>query len=187
MIGYWVFYRPRLFWFVFGLPQAFWNMQNNPIRASSEYYSVDFPVHKVWEMRKMLGHITFSRLENEIQKQRQKANYYIEGLKGISGIKIIKESPEAKANYPYLTVIFDDAAQKNRFIRATVSRGLGISWAYALAISDYDYLKPILPDKKYLNARDLAKNSLTLSTSAYLRPKDLDEVINTLKNTEKIS
>ncbi len=27
LFGYWLFYRPQLFWFVFGLPQAFWMLK----------------------------------------------------------------------------------------------------------------------------------------------------------------
>lgn len=187
LIGYWIFYRPRFFWFVFILPQIFWNLQGLPLKACLEYYTADFPVHRVSAIRKLIGHFGFKRLEAEIEKQRQKANYYTEALKNMPGLKIINESPQTKSNYPYLTVIFDDTRQRNQFFKASSGWGLGISQVYALAITDYDYLKPILPDKKYLSARNLAQNSLTLSTNTYLRQEDLAKIINALKSLEKIT
>lgn len=182
LFGYWVFYRPLLFWFVFKLPQIFWNLQNKPLKAYSDYYTIDFPVQEVSKIRQLIGHVTFSRLGQEIAQQREKAGYYIRGLKSASGLKIIQELPNTQANYPYLTLIFNNPGTRNEIFKILADSGLGISQIYTLAINDYGYLKPILSERKCPNARYLAQNSITLSTNTFLRKKGLDKIINALKN-----
>jgi len=180
LFGYGLFYRPFLFWFVFRLPQIFWNLQGKRFKALMEYFSIDFPVHKVLRIRRSIGHVNFYRLEEEIKEQRQKANYYIEGLKNAEGIKVIHESNYGKATHPYLTIIFNDPEKRERVLKRFKNSGLGVSQIYACAITDYDYLKPILPDRPCSNARYLAEREITLSTSTFLKEEDLDSILNIL-------
>ncbi len=43
LFGYWLFYRPSLFWFVFKLPQLYWNWRGNIIKAAMEDFTYQFP------------------------------------------------------------------------------------------------------------------------------------------------
>jgi dTDP-4-amino-4,6-dideoxygalactose transaminase len=181
LFGYWLFYRPRLFWFVFRLPQIFWNLQGKKLRALMEYFTIDFPIHNVSNIRKLIGHGAFYRLEEEIDQQRQKAFYYMEGLKDVKGIKVIKESEYGRATYPYLTLIFNDPRKREKALKVFEYIGLGVSQIYAYAISDYDYIEHMLPDKHCPNARYLAEREITLSTNFFLKRKDLDSILNIIK------
>lgn len=180
LFGYWIFYRPQLFWFAFRLPQIFWNMQGKKIRAAAEDYSPDFSMHEVSGFRKWLGHVVFSRLEDQISKQRQKALYYRDRLKGRYGIRVIEEQAYARATYPYLTLIFDAPLLKQKALKALKNSGLGVSQIYLCTITDYDYLKPLLPNRVFPDARYLAERELTLSTSIFLSEQDLDSVLDRL-------
>lgn len=182
LFGYWAFYRPHLFWWAYRLPQLFWDWQDKHLKAVSEYFTVDFPMHDVSKTRKSLGHITFKRLESEISKQRQKVSVYTEKLKNIPGIKLLIEPPGSKANYPYLTLLFNDPQKCAKIKEAFRKSGLGVSQIYALAITDYDYLKGIIGNTQCPNARFVAENHIALTTSAFLRNKDLDSVVNIIKN-----
>jgi perosamine synthetase len=93
LLGYALFYRPELFWFVFSLPQVFWNLSGKPLKAMSEDYSSDFGTHRVSDFRQRLGHNTFCRIEDEIDKQRDKALYYIRELERV---KVYGSSGSAK-------------------------------------------------------------------------------------------
>jgi dTDP-4-amino-4,6-dideoxygalactose transaminase len=181
LLGYWIFYRPQLFWFVFKLPQLFWKQRARTYRAFGEEYSSDFDYHRVSFLRKMLGHSSFYRMENEIDRRRQKARYYIENLSEISGLKIIPESYNEEAAYPFLTVLFDDAGKRNQVLKALDARGLGVSIIYVNAICDYDYLKNIISVSSCLNARSLSSRQLTLSTSVFLKNKDLKLIVKIIK------
>ncbi|MCX5707152.1 MAG: DegT/DnrJ/EryC1/StrS family aminotransferase [Candidatus Omnitrophica bacterium] len=181
LFGYWIFYRPLLFWLVFKAPQVFWELQGNLEKASIEYFTIDFPLHKVSSFRKKIGHFSFSRLDKEIDGQRKKAVYYIEALKDTAGIKIIRESREAQANYPFLTLIFDDPAKRNKAFKLFRNSGLGISRIYLSAITDYEYLKSITGDQEAPNARYLAERHITLSTSTFLKNSELDYIAKRIK------
>ena len=178
--AYWAFYRPSLFWFAFKLPQNYWNYFRRPERAAGEYFDLNFPLHKVSGIRRSLGHITFGRLEPEIEKQRQKAQYYIQGLKDSAGIRSVTERGSSKATYPYLTIVFDDETRCANAKETLINSGLGVSLVYLCAIADYAYLK-LSADQDCTNARRLAKTHMTLSTSAFIGTPDQDAVIRKLK------
>ncbi len=182
LLGYWIFYRPQLFWWVFRLPQIFWDWRGKHLRALTEYFTADFPLHKVSKIRKSIGHVTFARLEREIDKQRQKASSYIESLKGIPGIKLITESHEIKATYPYLTLLFDNPIKRKKAQEKFRNSGLGVFQVYAQAITDYDYLKDIVGNYDSPNARYLAEREISLTTSTFLKEEDIDSVVGIIKS-----
>ncbi len=181
LFGYWFFYRPLFFWFVFKLPQVFWKHRGNDVKAFGEEFDTDFDYHRVSSLRKFFGHISFYRLENEIKSQRQKALYYIKNLSGINGLKIIQENPATKAVYPFLVLLFDDIAKRNLVLETLDACGLGLSIIYVNPICDYAYLKDSLSFTNYDNARSFSSRQLTLSTSAFLKDKDLELIIGIIK------
>ncbi|MCX5696962.1 MAG: DegT/DnrJ/EryC1/StrS family aminotransferase [Candidatus Omnitrophica bacterium] len=181
LFGYSVFYRPLLFWLAFGLPGLFWETMRQPERAAIEYFTMDFPLHKVSKIRKQVGHTLFPRLRQEITRQRQKALRYIEGFKGMAGIELITESAGDSSNYPYLTLVFDDPLKREQALEIFKNSGLGISRIYLSAITDYAYLKTILPKTECPNARRLAEKHITLSTSQFLKDEEQDFIIERIK------
>jgi hypothetical protein len=104
LMGYWLFYRPQLFWFVFKLPQIFWNIGKNYDKAFGEEYDANFDTHAVSGFRKFLGHKSFYRLEDEVRRQRERASFYIESLKGLKGVMFCAKIPILYASYPFVTV-----------------------------------------------------------------------------------
>ncbi len=181
LFGDWLFYRPALFWFVFQLPQIFWNLRGQGFRAAIEYFDEGFATHNVSSFRKFLGHLSFWRLEAQIDKQRDKALYYIEKLKDAKGVRVISEAKGARAIYPYLTLVFDEPGKRNEALRLLTNSGLGVSQIYCCAISDYGYLKDLLSSTSTLNARQIAERELTLSTSTFLKREDQDYIIRIIK------
>lgn len=181
LFGYWAFYRPGLFWFVYGMPKLYWKWKNQPLRAAAEYFDPDFPIHRVSGFRKSVGAREFIRLEKEIEKQREKAGFYIERLKELKNIKIISEPPGTKSTYPYLTLLFNSGEDSQRMESLLNNLGLGVSKIYACAISDYTYLKGLNPEGNCQNARSLSSRHLSLSTSAFLKEKDMQLVVEKLR------
>ncbi len=182
LIGYGAFYRPELFWFVFRLPEMFWDLQGKKLRAAREYFTIDFPLHSVSRFRKSVGHVTFSSLNDQIDRQRAKASDIIEGLKGLKGIRVLTEAPHDRATYPYVAVLFDEQAKQKRALEMFKNSGLGISRIYALAVSDYDYLSDFVPDRNCSNARSVADRAITLSTSFFLDQNEIDKIVQTMSH-----
>ncbi|MDD5771705.1 MAG: DegT/DnrJ/EryC1/StrS family aminotransferase, partial [Candidatus Omnitrophica bacterium] len=181
LFAYCIFYRPELFWFAFRLPQIFWQVRNDPVRAIGDYFQADFPTHTVSAFREYIGHLEFPRLEKEIDKQRGKADYYLKGLKTLNGIKTVSELAQTKASYPYLTIVFDTPIRKDAALKKFGGSGLGISQIYLMAITDYVYLRGIVPEADCKNARRMAQCTATLSTSSFLKEPDLKKITDNLR------
>ncbi len=181
LLGYWLFYRPQLFWFVFKLPQILWNLGKKYNKAFGEEYDVNFDTHAVSGFRKFIGHKSFYRLESEVRQQREKASLYIESLKSVKGVKILRDNPHSHAAYPFVTVVFDEAEKRNEFFRKINKNGLGVSIVYLNAICDYPYLKDELSGDGCANAREFSKKQLTLTTNVFLREKDAQFIVNSIK------
>lgn len=182
LLGYWIFYRPLLFWPVFKLPQRFWLMRGDKLRAFEDYYEIDFPVHAVSPLRQSLAHASFYRLEAEIEKQRQKAAFYIRELEALPGLTVIKEGTGSRATYPFITLLFDEAEKREKVFKALNHSGFGISQIYSSAIAEFEFLKEIIPRKDSPGASYLAKREITLSTSTFLHCRDLFSVVQMIKD-----
>ncbi|MBU1727642.1 MAG: DegT/DnrJ/EryC1/StrS family aminotransferase [Candidatus Omnitrophica bacterium] len=182
LLGYCLIYKPKIFWFAYRLPQIFWESKGNRLKALGDYYTIDFEIHKVSDFRKAIGHRQFYRLDNEIKSQREKAALYIAALAGIKGVKIITEPADSKATYPYLTLILDSPQKKKAVLQRFENSGLGVFQIYDAAITDFEYLQDIVGNKPCPNARSLAQNHITLSTSKYLTEKDIETIVEIIKN-----
>jgi dTDP-4-amino-4,6-dideoxygalactose transaminase len=182
LFGYWAFYKPHLFWFISRLPKIFWNLQGEKLKALGENYGTDFSIHRVSRFRKTIGHFCFSRLEKEIDAQRTKAKHLIDELESINTVKAIKESGGSRATYPYLTLIFNEPEMRKKALRRLENTGLGVSQIYAFCITDYDYLKNIVPKTDCPAGHYLAQRQITLSTSNFLKEKDLNSVLDMIKS-----
>lgn len=181
IIGYWIFYRPELFWFVFRLPQIYWNLRAQPLKALTEYFSEDFPIHSVSLIRKSIGQAALPCLDLEINAQREKAARYIYNLRDTDGITLVTGPVGGTSIYPYLTVIFDDPGKRTKAQRILQGSGLGVSQIYACAITDYEYLQGIVGSSACPNARYLAKREITLTTSAFLKNEEIDLITGIIK------
>lgn len=181
LFAYSIFYQPSLFWFAFRLPQLFWQLRKNPVKAMGEYFETDFPIHKVSAFREYIGHLNFVHIEEKIASQRKKVDIYLNGLKDIPGVHPIVERERTRASYPYLTLIFEDTQKRDSALDIFKKSGLGVSQVYLHAITDYAYLKGIVPKADCPNSRLLAKNTITLSTSVFLKDTDLKNITEKLK------
>ena len=185
LLGYGIFYRPQLFWFVFRLPRIFWNAAGRPFKAWGEEYGLNFSTHRVSGIRKRIAHSMFLRSGEEIEKRRKKASYYIEKLKNIRGITLITEPVYAKGSYPYVVVLFSEHAGCTGVRKRFSDIGLGVSELYSEPINEFPFLKSILPDKACKNTCYVAHNNITLSTSDFMSKEDMDRVVDILSHHDQ--
>jgi dTDP-4-amino-4,6-dideoxygalactose transaminase len=181
LFAYWMFYRPQLFWFAFRLPQLYWLTLDDKTRALGDYFTEDFTIHSVSDLRKAVGHMNFPHLETMLSGQRQKAKLYLEALRDIPGIKSIGELPGTKASWPYLTVLFNNQRNRDAALRILQSMGLGASQVYLSAITDYAYLRKAVNQAPCPNAQSLAARAMTLSTSVFLNTSEIDRIAQTIR------
>lgn len=181
IFAYWIFYRPQLFWFAFRLPQLYWQARKNKVRALGDYFTEEFPIHSVSNLRKTVGHLNFPRLKAMLAGQRQKASLYLEALRDAAGIKCIDQLPGTKASWPYLTVLFNNQRNRDAALRILQSMGLGASQVYLSAITDYAYLRNAVSQAPCPNAQSLAARAMTLSTSVFLNASEIGRITQTIR------
>ncbi|MBF0618667.1 MAG: DegT/DnrJ/EryC1/StrS aminotransferase family protein [Candidatus Omnitrophica bacterium] len=174
LCGYAVFYRPSLFWFVYRLPEIFWQWAGHKMKALSEDFASDFPIQKVSLFRKFIGHRNFHTLESAIGSQRQKAEVYKKALQRYPGIIVVQEAPGARATYPYVAVIVDAADPVA--MQPLEEMGIGLSRSFSRAVPDYEDLKGVVLPGACPNARFMAAHLWTFSTSQFMRPDDIQKV-----------
>lgn len=78
-------------------------------------------------------------------------------------------------------MVFDEPYKRNRVLELLGGSGLGVSQVYIGAITEYDYPKDFIPQLSYPNAQYLAEREVTLSTSAFLTRRELEEVVISIK------
>jgi hypothetical protein len=112
----------------------------------------------------------FRRLKSEVKKQRKKALYLIHSIeqnpKLNQNIKIIKELPGDESNYPYLSLVLKSSALKQKILKASEQKGLGISEIYAFSLGDYAYLRDLIPPIPH-QSQSIDKQLISLSTSCF--------------------
>ncbi len=172
LLGYAVFYRPQLFWFIFDSTYIFWNWLKDPIRAASEYNRIDFPIFQMSKLRQRLGHAFFHRVAGHLAHQKASAARYIADLQGKGDFQIIQPQTKCVGTYPYVALWFKTKARRDAMLKALRARGLGAFIIYIRALADYDYMAPYMPPQPFPNAKQLADCSLTLSTSIFLTEDD---------------
>jgi perosamine synthetase len=185
LFGYWLFYRPRLFWFVYALPERFWRATGQHLRAISEHFDLNFPLHRVSGFRNTVGHLHFDRIGPAIDSQRQRASRYIAGLKEARTFTIIEEPKDTKGNYPFVTLVFNEPAEKREFMALMERYGLGVSELYTLPVTDYSYFKGSISGKDNPGAAYLSQRQVILSTSAFLKDNDLDLIVKKILNLDR--
>lgn len=196
LLGLGVFYRPALFWWVYRLPQIWWHLRKDLLKAAMEDFELNFPMHEMSSCRKLLGHAAFKRLDFEINRQRKRAEYYFQELNDFKGtfagkgIQIIRERNLDMATFPYVTIILPTPEDRRRVLYRSLGRttlgGDGISTIYARALPDYPYLKGIISREdathRASNARFLVERIVTLSTSIFLNEKKQNKILKLLSN-----
>jgi dTDP-4-amino-4,6-dideoxygalactose transaminase len=181
LIAYAFFYRPAFFWLVNKLPEYFWSALGAKMKAKGEYFVLDFPLHQVSNFRKSLGHLCFSRLDSEIEKQRKKAESYFRNLPANNVFRLLGENADSQATYPYVVLLFGEYQKREAARRTLYHSGLGVSENYTQAITDYTYLKEAVGKKDLPAAREIAQRQLTLSTSTFLEPDEMNTLLGLIK------
>lgn len=140
---------------------------------------------KMNEFQAAMGICNLRHVNNEIAKRKKVVNRYIDNLKNIEGIKLLKENKDVQYNYAYFPVIFDEKVFG--FTRNEVSDRLKKSNIYSRK-----YFYPLtntfecFHGKYDVNmtpiAQHIAKRVLTLPLYADLSLDDVDYICNIILN-----
>lgn len=181
LLGYIVFFHPRLFFYVKWVSELYWRIRNLPLHAENEYHRIDFKVKTLSGFQRGVGCSLLKRLDDSIEGRRRKGKYLTDCLEGVNGVRVLKEVSGSKSTYLLLPIIFEDPKKCEKVFRALKQKGLGASKLYTGSINQYEYLNKIIPGGNFPNAESIAKRTLTLPTHSYVTQSDMDKMINVIE------
>jgi len=184
LLGYGALYNPWGLRLAYGRPLRRALRDNDPIAAAGDDFTPDIPVHQVSRWRQGVGAKALTRLAAFQQTLAQQAKARLARLQAIPGVHVLTDHHGEQGVWPLFLLVMPDHRSRDAAMDKLWGAGLGVSRMFALALQDYDYLRPWLGAQSAPNARDFAGRMLTISNSPWLDDasfKRIIEILLTLK------
>lgn len=182
LIGYTAFYRPPLLHYVYGNPRRNALEAGHFPEAVGDVFPADIPLHKVSQWRKNVGAKALRRLPDFLQKTRKQALLRCERLKGINGIQVFDDIDENRGVWPFLMILMPDVKQRDEVMSRLWRSPLGVSRLFIHALTDYDYLKTIIPRAEIPQSRQFAEHLLTITNSLWLDDRHFEHICQVIES-----
>ena len=179
LIFYYIFYRPSLLRFVFGIPLRHHLKKSDFIKAAGDNCSFKFPIHRVSRYRKYIGSNALNRLNDFLNSNRKIALSRLRKLKKIKGLKVLT-TKEPKETWPFIVLMMPNQKIRDQMTAALWSKSLGVGRLFIEEISNYDYLKPYFKKTNVPAGKQFAANTMIISNSPWLTDKHFNEIYRVL-------
>ena len=172
-IAYFLFYRPLLLPYVYGMQYRHAVAKNDWITALGERFGTHIPMHTLGAWRQNRAANAAKRLPEYLRKTGAQAEKRVAALEAEKRLTILKNTNGARTTWPFIMILFPDLLTRDAALTQLNGLGLGVTRLYAYALNEYDYLKPHLSasDKRpgaFPAAKDFSERLLTLSNSLAL-------------------
>jgi len=179
LIFYYIFYRPSLLRFVFGIPLRHHLKKSNFIKAAGDNCSLKFPIHRVSRYRKYIGSNALNRLNDFLNSNRKKAISRLKKLEAIKGLKVLTTN-ESEETWPFIVLMMPNQKIRDQITSVLWSKSLGVGRLFIEAISNYDYLKPYFKNTNVSAGQQFAANTMIISNSPWLTDKHFNQIYRVL-------
>jgi len=138
---------------------------------------------KMNEVQAAFGLLQLKYLDENIQKRRQIAHIYHQGLKYIEGIRILQQNPHAEHNYPYYPVFVDEASygmsRDELYFKLRENHIFGRRYFYPL-VSEFPMYRGLesANPSNLPHAHAIANQVICLPIYPELQTKYVDQIIN---------
>lgn len=168
LVGYHAAYNPIGLRLVYGRPKRRALECGDEIGAAGDRFDHTVPVTRVGGWRRRVGRAALGRLDAHVTQSRQRFAMLARRLSGIAGLRVHLPLPNAKPSATSLLVSLPAHPEREQFIAALWHSRLGVARMFSRAIGDYPDIAPLLMPAATPHARELAKGTITISTSALL-------------------
>ncbi|MBY0358643.1 MAG: DegT/DnrJ/EryC1/StrS family aminotransferase [Candidatus Obscuribacterales bacterium] len=181
MIGYWFFYRPNFLELVYGRELRYHVRRKDFIAAVGDYFEFVVPLYRFNDWRLSVGANALKRLSDFVTTNRLRGLARREQLKkrlGIErlGIEVLGETTGCEGSWPFLMLLFTDEKERDLVLDKLWTAGLGVTRLFVHSLSDYEYLRPIVPKQELPNASDFAARMLTITNSHWLEDQEFERI-----------
>ena len=181
LIGYFLFYRPSLLRYIYGLPHRKAIKNNDWVGALSERFGAKIPMHSLGKWRQIVASNAASRLQDYFAKTSKQAVERIKILETIPNLIVIKDSANSKSVHPFIMLLFPSKTARDTALQKLAPLGLGVSRLFAYPLNEYDYLKPYLEPSKFPVAKIFSERLLTISNSLWLDDAQFQMIVEVIK------
>ena len=186
LLGYFLFYRPSLLRYVYGLPHRKAIKNNDWVTALGERFDTKVPMHTLGKWRQNIAANAASRLPDYFKKTAKQAVKRIKILEEIPNLIVIKDNYNSKGVYPFIMLLFPSQITRDTALENLTPLGLGASRLFAYPLNEYDYLKSCLSSadlepNQFPVAKDFSKRLLTMSNSLWLEDAQFHRIIEVMK------
>ena len=138
---------------------------------------------KMNEFCAAMGVCNLRHFDDEIAKRRNVAERYWERLEGAPGVMVFRPAAGIKANYAYMSVLFDPdtfGATRDDVFEALDVIGVGARKYFYPLVSDYACYRSVYASERTPVAASAARKVLTLPMYADLALEDVDRICDTV-------
>ncbi|MEG0764215.1 MAG: DegT/DnrJ/EryC1/StrS family aminotransferase, partial [Oscillospiraceae bacterium] len=153
------------------------NLKNFGIRSEEIVEAVGANA-KMNEFQAAMGICNLRHLDNEIEKRQKIVTRYIQNLKNLKGLKLIRFNPEVTYNYSYFPVLFDASIfghSRDTVFEALKEHNITARKYFYPLTNSFDCYKGKYRGETPV-AENVSQNILTLPLYADLKIDDVDEI-----------
>ncbi len=170
LLAYSILLRPDLYWLPKSMP--FLGLGKTEFDPGFKIAAIDPGLCRV-------GCRTLKDLDSLNAARREKANYLMERLSDIPGLRIPRVLDSANPIYLRFPVLARDRSQRDHLFQKLETQGLGAGRMYPSTIRAIPGIEKHLanPEDKFPGAECVAENLLTLPTHQYVQESDLQAIV----------
>lgn len=183
LLAYKILYNPVGLHFAYGVPRRAFLERHDEARAVGDVFARQVAVHGVSGARKRVAASALDRLQAFLDANAAVARRRLAELNAVKGLRALAEHEATSGSWPFLSVVFDDAGSCKRALDALWKSGLGVTRLFAHALTEYEYLRDIVPSKATPQAQSFANRALTLTNSDFCSDADFRRVVEVLKQS----
>ncbi|MTI74872.1 MAG: nucleotide sugar aminotransferase [Stenotrophomonas sp.] len=181
LLGLAACYRPSLLPLAYGRPLRRALATGTPEEAVGDVFPLQITQHRVGRWRRAIGNRAAARLPAFLDAGRRRACHWQTLLRGLPGVQVHDDPPDAQGVWPMLMLQLPDTRQRDAALRRLWTQGHGVSRMFIHALPDYAYLRGIVPAVDMPNARDFAARMLTIGNSPWLDDARFEIIVEELR------
>jgi perosamine synthetase len=181
VLGLALLYNPLGLLLAYGAPLRRSLATGDIIGALAERFAPRIAAHHVGPWRLGVAQRAARRLPAFLAEGRDRARMRRERLVAIPGISVLDDAPPDSGTWPILIVLLPDTTRRDQVLAALWRAGLGVSRAFACALTEYPELRSVVPRAEVPQARDFAARSLSISNTHWMRDNEFERIVAVLE------
>lgn len=175
LIFYMVFLRPSLYWIPEKMP--FLNL-------GKTVYSTEYPIESYSHLLGFIGYKLFKRIDEITKIRIANAQYLIENLKFLKGIRLVNHKDYITPVYLRLPLLVRNKNVREEVISSLNKAGIGATASYPSSINDIPEIQDIIVNKndEFACGRRVAQEIVTLPTHPYVTEQDLSKTVDQIRS-----